>query len=287
MTKILGTPANYGSVPLKLVIREEVPYRASGRGISLGHYEAVSSGDRWVIQGGAELNMLMPRYDHFDPVALGATHFFISRADTGAVIGKYSFNPGELVETAPGEFDLARAGWARAWVRAPEFEEIRDSTKEAIATTLKVKAEAGTAAADAQAAAAEARAQRQELAQVLADTAQQREEIEAKTADLLAAAPLLPDARAAAAARPAAEAAAAQLPKAQEAASTVADAQRLAAQLAVIPTAVKGLRVQPPVAGETGGQLFEFTPDASAITPATIQPGEAGGMLYDLTGATA
>lgn len=180
MTRIIGRPNNYGpAVPLKLVIREDVPYRTPDLGVSIGYYEAIWEGDKWVANG-AELNVLMPRYDQPDAQALGATHLFISRTDTGAVVGRYSYGAGEWVETGPGVFDLSKGGWARAWVRPSDFEDLTQGAGEATA-------EARAAAQSVTAAQLDLSKERGAVAQALADTAQVQTELAVQVSAQIAA----------------------------------------------------------------------------------------------------
>lgn len=130
MTKIIGFPAGYApSVPLKLVIREDIPYRSPGVGLSPGHYEAVRNGDKWMVDG-AELGVLMPRFNHPDAQAEGSVIVTISRTDTGRVVGRMPYSPSEWVETAPGEFDLQKPVGMRRWLYTQDVVEVLEGTKE-------------------------------------------------------------------------------------------------------------------------------------------------------------
>ena len=131
MTRILGRPQGYAAgVPLKLVIREDVPYRSADLGLSPGVYEATwsTANNRWE-SGGAELNVVMPRWDREDAIPLGQVSVFISRTDTGAVVGKYVYSPEEWVETGAGVFDLGKGAYTRAWVRTRQIDDLTDSAE--------------------------------------------------------------------------------------------------------------------------------------------------------------
>ncbi|WP_339098321.1 hypothetical protein WDJ50_18320 (plasmid) [Deinococcus sp. VB142] len=131
MTKIKGFPAGYApSVPLKLVIREDTPYRSPGVGLSPGHYEAVRDGDKWMADG-VELEVLMPRFGHPDAQAEGGVSVHISRTDTGRVVERIPYTPSEWVETAPGEFDLQKPVGMRRWLYTQDVVEVLEGAKEA------------------------------------------------------------------------------------------------------------------------------------------------------------
>lgn len=175
MTRILGRPQGYAAgVPLKLVIREDVPYRSAELGLSPGVYEATwsTANNRWE-SGGAELNVVMPRWDMEDAIPLGQVSVFISRTDTGAVVGKYIYSPAEWVETGAGVFDLGRGAYTRAWVRTRQIDDLTGAAEGAA-----LRAEA--AAQNVTAATLDLSTERQRVEQALADTAQQQAQWEAE-----------------------------------------------------------------------------------------------------------
>ena len=167
MTRILGRPQGYAAgVPLKLVIREDVPYRSAELGLSPGVYEATwsAANNRWE-SGGAELNVVMPRWDREDAIPLGQVSVFISRTDTGAVVGKYVYSPAEWVETGAGVFDLGKGAYTRAWVRTRQIDDLTGSA-EGAARRAEAAAQSVTAAT------LDLSTERQRVKQALADTAQ-------------------------------------------------------------------------------------------------------------------
>lgn len=153
MTKIIGRPAGYAqSVPLKIVIREDIPYRSPDVGISAGIYEGVWNGSDW------GLNVTMPRFDQPDAIPFGMTHVFISRTDTGAVVAKYDYTPTEWAETSAGKFDLARATAVRSWLRTQELADLTTNAQQATQDVQQATADASAAltAAESAVVAAEA-----------------------------------------------------------------------------------------------------------------------------------
>lgn len=169
MTKMIGRPAGYAdSVPLKILIREDIPYRSDGVGISPGYYEANWTADGW------PLNVLMPRFDHPDAMAEGSVHVFISRTDIAQVVAKYVFSPSQWVETAAGEFNLDKPVGIRRWLHTPSGVEVE---KRAVDATT----EAQGVVADY------ANVQKPAIQQQLADIAQSAANADAATARLEAA----------------------------------------------------------------------------------------------------
>ncbi|WP_414656762.1 hypothetical protein ACINK0_11365 [Deinococcus sp. VB343] len=184
MTKIIGFPAGYApSVPLKLVIREDTPYRSPGVGLSPGHYEAMRAGDKWMVDG-VEISVLMPRFNHPDAQAEGGVSVHISRTDTGRVVERIPYTPSEWVETAPGEFDLQRPVSMRRWLYTQDVVEVLEGTKEVAqsvtAATLDLSKERERVEQTIQ-------ASEQQVAQALADTAQQQANAEQAAATAMLA----------------------------------------------------------------------------------------------------
>lgn len=130
MTRIIGKPQGYAaSVPLKLVIREDIPYRSPEVGISAGTYEGTWNGADWGI------DVLMPRWNKEDAMSLGGVHAFVSRTDTGQVVARYTYMPSEWVETTDGTFDLGAPVTQRRWI---ETQAIRDLMHNMEAATIYV-----------------------------------------------------------------------------------------------------------------------------------------------------
>lgn len=167
MTKIKGKPNWPGA--LKIVIREDRPYRTSALGISPGLYEGTwdETAQAWTP------DIIMPRYDQPDAIGRSEVHVFISRED-GRVVAKYDYAPHEWVETAPGELDLGKAKAVRRWVATEEFAALTEQVETATDGARDAAAEARKAAVQASQEAKQLGELRDQVDGALADAAQLR-----------------------------------------------------------------------------------------------------------------
>lgn len=158
MTRIIGAPLAPGSPPAKMVIQEESPYQGGSLGLSPGRYEATYdyTAKKWMSSGG-ELNVLMPRRDHEDPVASGNVTIYVTTNYSSPDLSRtarLTYSPSAWAETSPGVLDLSVNPEPLAWVASATIVELMADTHAAREQAVSAAQATQAAIADAQTAAA-------------------------------------------------------------------------------------------------------------------------------------